>query len=151
MDLPIDAVIRMLKAAPGKPKTVQEWIAQTNLCILYALKTIPAGQYGLLRYHVRRAAELFRIALIIHERRREGADDVEIQLEDLDDYRDPPSWTDWFRRIQFDLLGNPHHSPKGGSTQMLEDTIAHLERIYQDLNKSQSDLEGLMTCVYNYI
>ena len=144
-------ILQQLAGTPGRPRTVQEWIAQINLCILLALRTATVEQYGLLRYHVRRSAELFKIALTIHNRMLEGATDIVVTLEDMGGESDPPTWMDWFRRVQNDMAGSNLLAVKGGSTAIFEDIIMHLDDVYQHLNSTQSTMEGVISCVQNYV
>ena len=151
MEPSIVEVTRMLIEAPGRPRTLQEWISQINLCILLALRTETVEQFGNIRFHVRRASELFRLAKIVHERRQEGATDVKVLLEEIGDCADPPSWSDWFRRVQHRIMRNSPLGIKDLSTHALEEIIGHLDNVYSMLNSTQSNMEGLAGLVQNYI
>ena len=151
MDPTVEDVTRMLIEAPGRPRTLQEWTSQINLCILLALKTESVEQFGTIRFHVRRASELFRLVKIIHERREEGATDVKVLLEEVGDGTDPPSWRDWFRRVQHRIMRSSPLGIKDLSTRALEEVIDHLDNVYLMLNSTQSNMEGLAGLVQNYI
>ena len=179
-------ILRKLKTPPERPHSLQEWSSRINLCILLALKSATVEQFGLLRFHIRRVAELFRypptlcqyalliypskqnclltsqlkhfsfnpihrIALILHERMTEGATDVTINLDEVEESDDPLTWMYWFRQVQREVMVSTPTNIKGGSTKEFEDILMHLDDIYQGLNRTQSNMEGAMSCVQNYI
>ena len=151
MDLTIQDVTRRLVETPTRPRTLQEWISQINLCILLALTTETVEQFGMIRFHVRRASELFKLVKIMHERRLEGETDVEIILDEVGDVSDPPSWSDWFHRVQYGIMRSSPLAIKDLSSKSMEEAIEHLDTVYHELNGAQSNMEGLAGIVQNYI
>ena len=88
--------------------------------------------------------------MILHERMAEGATDVTIKLDAMDESDDPLTWMYWFRQVQREVMV---YSPTNikGATKEFEDILMHLDDIYQGLNRTQSSMEGAMGCVQNYI
>ena len=140
-----------LKATPGARRTVFEWSSQVNTCILLALKTVPVEQYGIIKYHVRRAQEGFKAAQLVHARRREGLADLRITLEDPGEGSSPYTWLDWLRRVQFDMLQSPMVDISKDTADQFADSIQHLTLVYNELESAQSNAEGLCTHLTGFI
>ena len=151
MDSTVDELRQELKCYSDRSCSVEEWSSATNVCILLALKEAPIDQYGLVKFYVRRALEGFQVAHIIHNRRLEGTNDMTIVLNDPKEESLPLTWMDWFRRTQSYFTRGPIVDLTMDTSGQLKAIIEHLDMVYHELEKFQSNAEGLKTHVGGYI
>ena len=151
MSVTIVELRHKLRCSLGGRRTTEEWASRINMCILLALSEASVEQYGLVKFHVRRAQEVFQAVQIIHNRRLEGVTDMTIVLDEPKEEDLPLTWMDWFGKIQFDFMQGPMVDISNDTLGQLKGIIEHLGMIYHDLEEFQSNVKGLKTHLLGYI
>ena len=136
--------------AGNHPMTIMDWASKVNICISTAISILPVEQYGILKFHIRRVRESFKVIKVISDRYLEGSSDFKVVMEKPRHDSGPLTWIDWITIVQFDMLKEPP-VPDSNSSRQLDCILEHLNLVHSEIDLALSNAEGLRAHVEGFI